>query len=102
MITPALINAAKINAQQAWGEPHVFDCYDRTETCVWARTFVAWTLRSNGATLQQTGNAISRHHASVLNLLDKMRFALDHPGMFADVMRKYDYYTKSLEYDLHH
>ena len=83
---------------QVIGEP--VDLESRHARFAWARAMVAYQLTQEGFSTSEVGEQIGRDHATVSYHNSKMRFILDHPYAYKDIVDIWKQFQNRLQYDI--
>ena len=81
------------------GEP--VDKHSRHARFAWARAMVAHQLTSEGFRSTEAGKAIGKHYTTVSYMNNKIRFVLDHPYAYPDIIDIWKQFQNRLQYDIH-
>lgn len=69
---------------------------DRHKIHVWARTMIAYQMKSEGFTSHWIGTHIHKDHSSVLYMAGKMRDVLKYPNQYRDIMPMWNEFQKRI------
>ena len=81
------------------GEP--VDMYSRRAKFVWARAMVGYQLTQEGFSTAEAGEQIEKEHSTISYLNSKMRFVLEHPYAYEDIIDIWKQFQTRLQYDIH-
>lgn len=76
------------------------DLASRVPRMAWAKAMVGYQLLQEGCTLKEAGRHLGKDHSSLSYMKEKMRFVLDHPYAYEDVMAIWKRFQKKIKDDI--